>query len=545
MKVRKLSITKQIVFTMIAIVFIGDAFLAGVTIQKSDELVLKEVKSNSQNLAAMGAALIDSADIVRIAPGCEDTDYYARIYEALSSVRDNTDATYVYSLVKTDEGVAFAVDADPEDPAGIFEVMDSYESVEAAFNGEIASDEEATDDEWGIYISSFAPIFDENGDVVGVVGVDIDFTEVKAIQSGMTVTVYVLCGLFVVVLLAALFVLVKKLSSSFNAFNDNVSALADGSGNLSKKMEIHSGDEFEVIADNFNRFMDEVGKLVAQVAGISKANTETLKSINSRILDVSANMEECSATGETASENLNYTAGEAASLAAEVGSIEEFTHKADAEANAASQLAAEHEQQAAQKIEQLSKDIEAALEEAKTVEKIRKIAGEIQGIATQTRLLSLNAQIEASHAGLRGRGFAVVAMEVHELSDKISAAVEEIDVINNTAITAMEHVTEEAAELTEFMLNDVTSDYKAYAQLGTQYGDAILHIRELMRSLKQHSDDIYNAVSGADASISEISKSVTDSSNSIEAISGESGDIYSAMTALLDNPILRQGMEEK
>ena len=81
---------------------------------------------------------------------------------------------YIYSMKKPEgESLMFVVDTDEVDPADVLEPYEWLPSMGPAFDGEVCADEDFTSDEWGTYLSGYAPIFDSKEKVVGIVGCDI------------------------------------------------------------------------------------------------------------------------------------------------------------------------------------------------------------------------------------------------------------------------------------------------------------------------------------------------------------------------------------
>ena len=76
----------------------------------------------------------------------------------------------------------------------------------------------------------------------------------------------------------------------------------------------------------------------------------------------------------------------------------------------------------------------------KSIEQMQSIVGLIQGVASKTSLLALNASIEAARAGEAGRGFAVVASNISELASQTQTATKDINNLINTVTKEMAEV---------------------------------------------------------------------------------------------------------
>ncbi|WP_156291980.1 methyl-accepting chemotaxis protein [Oceanobacillus salinisoli] len=123
---------------------------------------------------------------------------------------------------------------------------------------------------------------------------------------------------------------------------------------------------------------------------------------------------------------------------------------------------------------------------------ISKLVGLIQGIAEQTKLLSLNASIEAARAGDAGRGFSVVANEVGKLAEQSSEAAKEI----TESISNMEGITQNATEEFEQMLEKTNTNISMANESKQTFDGLMKGITDVSSNLKgmhgilQHLEDI-------------------------------------------------------
>jgi methyl-accepting chemotaxis protein len=213
-------------------------------------------------------------------------------------------------------------------------------------------------------------------------------------------------GLFVI------FVISRAIAAPVARAAHLLGEIADGDGDLSRKMPVESNDEIGALADAFNRFVASLNKTVGQV----RISTDMIATASSEIaagnLDLSGRTEsQASSLEETASamEELTSTVKQNADNARE--------------ANMLVVSASEHALKGGDVVGQVVQTMGSIKESSR---KIVDIIGVIDGIAFQTNILALNAAVEAARAGEQGRGFAVVAAEVRNLAQRSAGAAKEI-----------------------------------------------------------------------------------------------------------------------
>ena len=547
MKTRKMGMFTQLFLWLAILLLLGNSLLGVFAYNRSKTALFRQIQSNAKNIAQCAARNV-SGDLLRtLEEGDEGTEAYNIILEELALFRDNAEIEYIYTLRQIgEEQFIFVVDSDPEEPADIGEECESTDGLSTAFTESVtAADEETFTDEWGSHLSAYSPIFDGET-VVGAVGVDISANWIDEQMQDLRNLVLIICIGTYVVSLVILGLLMTRFKKGMGKLNDKVKELASGSGDLTRKIDIDTGDELEVIAGNMNAFLGQVRKLVKEVAQSTEEilttgqemdatvseNTRIMSLMNSEIADISNNMEQSAAASKELSENLSESAGQIATFARNVEEISNRVQLANESAQTSSAVAKENRKSAMESIEAMQERMRKTSRDVQKIEQVRKIAEEIGAIASQTRMLSLNAQIEAARAGDMGAGFAVVATEVGNLSNDIDASVTEINTINGQVLAAVGTLTEVLEEMIRFVTEDVARDYDAFAALGEEYGATTDSIRRQMQEIGDQSAQISREIADINRNVQQITATVTETAESANDIASSTGQIGESLERL-------------
>lgn len=249
-------------------------------------------KKYLENLTQVSATLIDGEDIegIPLEKGCTELPKTKALIKKLKSIRAvDKDIFDVYVMVKDPDPdfLRFVTNADRDrTPVGCGEryAIDQEPGMRIGFKRPYADMNPGTD-KWGTWVSAYAPLKTESGEVVGIIGIDIAQQTVIAIRQEFS-------NFFLISILTALFFsLAIGLLSSFWMTKPIRHVLKGmeivGQGNLEHKLENFSQTEFQKIAGIFNGMTDSLKRMMSDLERTTREN-ERVK----RDLEIAADIQE-------------------------------------------------------------------------------------------------------------------------------------------------------------------------------------------------------------------------------------------------------------
>ncbi|MBP3755061.1 MAG: HAMP domain-containing protein [Lachnospiraceae bacterium] len=552
MRVRRISLSLQILLINVVVLLVTTVVLGTISIKQSSSVMETLIKQRMMDIANTAAAEIDGDVLEALEDGDQETAEYASVLDDLAAYRDNTDLEYIYCMEQTGaNSFIFTVDADPEDPADWGDEVEVTDALIVAGNGTGAVDDQPYADEWGNHYSAYSPVFNSAHKVVGVVGVDFSADWYDEQISSFIRTIFLIALVILVISILVILFLTSRISKSFKTLNNKISDIADGSGDLTKKIEISSGDEFEVIAGNMNTFIDQIRDIVSGVKNnvdvsvadskeltvITEKATDTMNNLSNAISGVSSGALQQAEDVNSASDNVRTIVGKLSEMSDTVETAEECTSSMTANSN-----------YVAKTFEELIASIQESMRELETVtkemadvgnfvEEVTNAADVINSIANQTNLLSLNASIEAARAGEAGRGFAVVAEEIGKLAVQSNESSASIKNIMDELKTQTDKTIGLVTKLNDVMSKQEATSMNSKESLTTLF-DNISSTKENFEVIRQNVDDINAVCNVLNDSISSLSAISQENASSAEITANactEITDIINNVSEKADN----------
>jgi methyl-accepting chemotaxis protein len=391
---------------------------------------------------------------------------------------------------------------------------------------------------------------------------------------GVAAAVLILVGLYVLFFARYLYRRIQGLRRVFDYLaegdftidvpktgRDEIGALARNVGNYIEqfaemvrtvKSSIRESEELkETLTNTEQEYSSSVNQMTANIRSIGnqiQGLNRSLESTTGSVSDIFARIRELTSQIETQSSSVNEASSSMEEMAASIDNVAKIT---TARTEASNQLV-EVTKTGNEKVQSTNHVVWRI---AQSVQEIMDIIDIINKIAGQTNILSMNAAIEAAHAGEYGRGFSVVAEEIRELSDstnenakkikqslqEISDAVEQAEQLSTESSKSFDSIMEEVQRFTSSMqeisatTDELSSGTQEMLQTTSDLSSATVQIKEAAEHIESETKQI-------DESMGEIRSISQQVEQGIQEISTGTEEITQGMTHL--NEISRQNSEQ-
>lgn len=549
MKTKKLSIAAQLFLFIWGAAMVVAAIVGSIAYLNMGSFLQKKCKDDVMEIAVIAAENVDGKTFANAMKGNETA--LLEVKDSLSFFLAGNSVTYVYTLMPKDaEWFQFVVDTDPEDPGEYAEVYEAQDAMFEAMKGGPSVTEDPFTDEWGTFYSGYAPIT-QDGKVLGIVAVDYEASSIQTSLNSLIRNILLAVGAAILFAALAALLVAVRMRRNFIKVNDKILEVASDDGDLTKVLNITSGDELEVIGNSLNRLLEKTGNTIREIKGGTGSIETKMENINTHVTDSAARV---SGINET----IHSMAAFSEQIAASVGTVGDQVDIVYRDIQNIVEIAADNTislqeinnasvklRDTAQasfdgvgrNVEKMSLSLQEEKKKAEAVLRIKELSETILGISGQTNLLALNASIEAARAGEAGKGFAVVAGEIGALAGNTNDAANEIQKMSKEVVEAIQGLNALADQMLRFLQDEISADYQKYGDISrgfTEKSDGIRKSMErFLKNMEEHAgvlEEIRGAMESVGEASEESSAEIIHLSGLLADIDGEMKNIETAVT---------------
>jgi methyl-accepting chemotaxis protein len=358
------------------------------------------------------------------------------------------------------------------------------------------------------------------GQTLGAVSMRISMQKVNDSVASFTSRILLVAVGLSLPLLIFIYLFIRRfVTRPLCEMTNGLADIAQGEGDLTRRLVVHSQDEIGQASAVFNQVMEKFQDLIRRVSGSA---TE----VSSAARQLTAHAGQVAESSRQQSERATSVAQAVDGMAASVDTVTDS-------AEHVKQLSLDSMQRSAEGNESLSElvgeidSVESAVGEiaqsvnefVRSTEAITAMTRQVKDIAEQTNLLALNAAIEAARAGEYGRGFAVVADEVRKLAEKSAHSASEIDAVTQSITQQSDRVEEAIASGLKHLGSSQESLEKVAIVLSesngvvTQVSQGLANITEAAEGQRVTSRQVASDVEAIAAMSEENHKAVKEAAN--------------------------------
>ncbi len=289
----------------------------------------------------------------------------------------------------------------------------------------------------------------------------------------------------------------------------------------------------------------QIDHMTGEVLKRTNASKKSAAGLSSLAGQLSETIRKVAGNISSINESAKNVSHDVQNIAKECGVITDYAADMNDRANAMQQSAQNSAETTSTKASEILHSLNDAIEKSKSVDQIQALTGEILAISQQTKLISLNASVEAANAGTAGEGFAAVAKEVRDLAHSSQDTANRIQEINSVVTAAVYNLSDHAQNLIDYMSQSVLTEFEAFVQSGSQYRQDAAYIRKTMDEFHEQTERLKHSMSDIADSIGTITTAIDEGAHGITGVAGNTKDLVLDMEDITKRMGVNQNVVEK
>jgi methyl-accepting chemotaxis protein len=372
-------------------------------------------------------------------------------------------------------------------------------------------------------------------------------------------SIFILAAIFLAMAIIISQIVIRKINKQIKLVNNRLYELVHKEGDLTQTLDIKSGDELELIADNVNDLISYIREIMLRISGNSNNLNDTSKRVSVSVSDVEKNVGEVSSAMQQMSATMEETSSAIGNIRTSMSNIDdsmvEFTKKAQNGSNLSKDVLGKSEMingkvqkdkaDAMRQVANIQEEMQEKIRQSKAVEEINALTEQIIDITDQTKLLALNASIEAARAGDTGKGFAVVAGEMGKLAENSSKAAEQIGIVSNNVVKAVSELADKASQMIELMNTVAMQGYDKLIETSDYYNGNIEQLNGMLEDFAESTGLLRDTITNVNISVEDVNTAITESTDAITDVTGVAVSLADSMVHINKEAVMNNGISDE
>lgn len=343
-----------------------------------------------------------------------------------------------------------------------------------------------------------------------------------------------IAGALIILTIAIILFAATKMVSPIERMATNLNDIAQGEGDLTKRLAISGKDEIAQLGESFNLFVDKLQQIIKEIRSATTEVNQAGGEMSRQSSEIATQLLSHNNETEQVVSAITEMSSTANEVACNTNQVAEATQAAAEEVMRAQQCVDVSLSEISNLVEEINGAASSVNELSEQSKKINNVLSVIGEIAEQTNLLALNAAIEAARAGEQGRGFAVVADEVRSLASRtqestleINDMLKELHRLVTVSVSSMELSQERSTRSVESStaisesLSSVTSAVGSINDMSTQIATAATEQSSVTEEINRNIyaiQEIVNSLTAGSEIAEKLSQSVSNEGNKLDKL---------------------------